>query len=273
MSSAGLFSSTGAWASSAGLFSSTGAGCAAGVVSAVCSGWAGATGWVAGADWVLSTGWVSLEDCTVVSVAGWASGVGWTGAWTSGVATGAGCASALAGAAAWASGAAGWAAGAVIGCWIVHGWTSVVVGCWVVEAWASGVATETEAVGTTTGTGTATGLALVGWAAGAGCTTGAVVGWVAVGVVFTGVDVVFEISFWFACSNNFSCNDGSLLTLNEIINKHNQSNIVEIQIHTQTTALASSLSENAITKNNIINNIHNIKIHGQNLLSSLFVRL
>ena len=84
---------------------------------------------------------------------------------------------------------------------------------------------------------------------------------------------VFEISLLFASSSNLSCNDGSSLILNERINKHIQSNIVEIQIQIHTTALASSLSENAITKNNTINKIHSIKIHGQNLLSSLLEKL
>jgi hypothetical protein len=84
---------------------------------------------------------------------------------------------------------------------------------------------------------------------------------------------VFAISLWFACSNNLSCNDGSLLILNERINKHNQSSIVEIQIQIHTKALASSLSEKAITKNKTISNIHKIKIHGQNLFSSLLEKL
>jgi hypothetical protein len=179
------------------------------------------------------------------------------------VTTGAGCTSVV--------GTAGWATGTTIGCWIAHGWTSF-VGCWTaVVCWASPVVTDWGAV---TGTEAATGVATPGWAGatGAGWTTGVV--WVGVTVLFDGTVVeLFAISFWSACLINSSCNDGSLLILNERINKHNQSNIVEIQIQIQTTALASSLSEKAITKNNIINNIHNTKIHGQNLLSSLFVKL
>ena len=107
--------------------------------------------------------------------------------------------------------------------------------------------------------------------------------WLSVGVATVGCAVAtvwaasglfhWAISFWFACCNILSCKLGSSLALNDRINKQSQSNTVEIQIQIHATVFASDLSEKAITKNNIINNIHKVRIHRQNFCSSLFVML
>ena len=100
-----------------------------------------------------------------------------------------------------------------------------------------------------------------------------ILGWVGA-VAWVVVFVVsWAISFWLACCNIWSCNVGSSFALNERINKQSQSNTVEIQIHIHATVFASDLSEKAITKNKMINNIHNVSIHRQNFCSSLLVKL
>ena len=151
----------------------------------------------------------------------------------------------------------------VVGVW-TSGWVagSVVVGCATATCWATGA---------TIGCCTVHGwISHAGWATVTDC-------WISLlGVWIVGFAVLTShcaISLWFACSNILSCNDGSLLTLKERNNRHNQSSTVDIQIQIQTIALASSLSENAITKNNIINNIHKARIHRQNFCCSLFERL